>query len=118
MKRTAEFVLGLIGGILGIIIAFITLVGAISLLLGNEPVEGIEIAFTVIYTIGLILSIVGLVFACRVNKNSKVSGIMMIIAGVGVFLCNVLNVASLILFLIAGIMCLTRKMESENEKII
>lgn len=117
MKRTAEFVLGLIGGIFGIITTLISFVGAGFVPLASKNVEKTVTLVMATNFIGIALSITGLVFACRVNKNSNVSGIMMIIAGVGVFLCNFFNVIPLILFLIAGIMCLARKVETQNEQI-
>lgn len=61
--------------------------------------------------IATILAIIAIVFACLVNKKTKLSGIVMIITGVGLFLCNFFNIISTILLLIAGIMSLVRKIE-------
>ena len=61
----------------------------------------------------ILIAIIAIVFACLVNKKTKLSGIVMIITGVGLFLCNFFNIISTILLLIAGIMSLVRK----NEKI-
>ena len=107
MKRTAEFVLGLIGGILGALISFPTFI-----FMGFMPVtDSFSTIAWVTNGIATVIAIVAIVFVCLVNKKTKLSGIMMIITGVGLFLCNFFNIISTILLLIAGIMSLVRKIK-------
>ena len=98
MKRTAEFVLGLIGSIWAILIAIGTI-----FISGFAPVTN-ELAGTAMITnsIGLISAICAVIFACLVNSKTKVSGIV-------VFLTNFIQIIPAILLIIAGVMCLTRK---------
>lgn len=110
MKRTAEFVLGLIGGIIGLFISLPTFI-----LMGFAPVyDTITSIAWVTNGIATVLAIVAIVFACLVNKKTKLSGILMIITGVGLFLCNFLNIIPAILLLVAGIMSLARKVEKDT----
>ena len=108
MKRTAEFVLGLIGSIWAILIAIGTI-----FISGFAPVTN-ELAGTAMITnsIGLISAICAVIFACLVNSKTKVSGIIMTVCGIvvlGVFLTNFIQIIPAILLIIAGVMCLTRK---------
>lgn len=105
MKRTAEFVLGLIGSIWAILIAMGTI-----FISGFAPVTN-ELAGTAMITnsIGLISAICAVIFACLVNSKTKVSGIIMTVCGIVVFLTNFIQIIPAILLIIAGVMCLTRK---------
>lgn len=106
MKRTPEFVLGLIGSIWAMLIAIGT-----TFISGFAPVTN-SLAGTAMITniVGTIGAIVALIFACLVNSKTKASGITMTICGVIVFLTNFLQIIPAILLVIAGIMCLARKM--------
>jgi len=106
MKRTPEFVLGLIGSIWSTLVAFATFVFA-----GFLPVTN-ELAGTAMLTnvLGVIAGIVSIVFACMVNSKTKVSGIILTVCGVVIFLTNFFQIIPCILLLISGIMCLTRKL--------
>ncbi|MED1557081.1 DUF4064 domain-containing protein [Bacillus paramycoides] len=74
MKRTPEFVLGLIGGILGMIISIILIVVAINIM------EGFDYKLLAYYSIILTVQIGLFVLACLVNKvNNKVYGVCMIV---------------------------------------
>ncbi len=105
MKRTAEFVLGLIGSIWAILIAIGTI-----FISGFAPVTN-ELAGTAMITnsIGLISAICAVISACLVNSKTKVSGIIMTVCGIVVFLTNFIQIIPAILLIIAGVMCLTRK---------
>lgn len=105
MKRTPEFVLGLIGSIW----IMLTAIGTIFIS-GFAPVTN-ELAGTAMLTnvVGLIGGICAIIFACLVNSRTKVSGITMTICGIIAFLTNFLQIIPAILLVIAGIMCLTRK---------
>ena len=105
MKRTVEFVLGLIGSILGLLIAVPTFV-----LMGFMPVTDTlsSIAFFT-NIIGAIIAIIAIVFSCLINKYVKVSSVVLIITSIGLLLTNLLQIIPFILLLIAGIMGLVRK---------
>ncbi len=60
-------------------------------------------------SIGLISAICAVIFACLVNSKTKVSGIIMTVCGIVVFLTNFIQIIPAILLIIAGVMCLTRK---------
>ncbi|HDX9654372.1 hypothetical protein COM65_19320 [Bacillus wiedmannii] len=107
MKRTTEFVLGLIGGIFGIICAFIALmIGGMGAAFEAEGAESI---------IGLgwgavALSILGIVGCVVVKKNAKVGGIMMTVAAIGGFICiSIFYLLPGVLLLIGGLMGIFRK---------
>ncbi|MFE7910825.1 DUF4064 domain-containing protein, partial [Bacillus mobilis] len=84
MKRTTEFILGLIGGIFGILCAFIALfiggVGAAVEADGANQIIGLGWA-------AVALSILGIVGCVMVKSKAKVGGIMMTIAAIGGFIC-------------------------------
>lgn len=74
LKRTPEFVLGLIGGILGMIISIVLIVVAINIM------EGFDYKLLAYYSIILVVQIGLFVLACLVNKvNNKVYGVCMIV---------------------------------------
>ncbi|HDR8452639.1 hypothetical protein ABE48_21480 [Bacillus thuringiensis] len=74
MKRTPEFVLGLIGGILGIIISIILIVVAFNIM------EGVDYELLAYYSIILTVQIGLFILSCLVNKvNNKVYGVCMIV---------------------------------------
>ncbi len=85
MKRTAEFILGLIGGCLFSLIALIGFIGAI--LYGSEPfsilsTSGEEAVVVSSAVIVLLLSLLGLFGAIFVNRKNTLSGILMLVSGV------------------------------------
>lgn len=107
MKRTAEFVLGLIGGIFGIICAFIALLiggmGAAFEAEGANTIIGLGWG-----AVGL--SILGIVGSVMVRGKAKVGGIMMTIAAIGGFICiSIFFLLPGILLLIGGLMGIFRK---------
>lgn len=107
MKRTTEFVLGLIGDIFGIIFAFIALmIGGMGAAFDAEGADSI---------IGLswgavALSILGIVGCIVVKKNAKVGGNMMTVAAIGGFICiSIVYLLPGVLLLIGGLMEIFRK---------
>ncbi|SIR94931.1 Protein of unknown function [Bacillus cereus] len=107
MKRTAEFVLGLIGGIFGIICAFIALLiggmGAAFEAEGANTIIGLGWG-----AVGL--SILGIVGSVMVRGKAKVGGIMMTIAAIGGFICiSIFFLLPGVLLLIGGLMGIFRK---------
>ncbi|MGG0721896.1 DUF4064 domain-containing protein [Bacillus mycoides] len=107
MKRTAEFVLGLIGGIFGVICAFIALMiggmGAAFEAEGANTIIGLGWS-----AVGL--SILGIVGSVMVRSKAKVGGIMMTIAAIGGFICiSIFYLLPGVLLLIGGLMGIFRK---------
>ncbi|PEM15194.1 hypothetical protein CN616_22810 [Bacillus toyonensis] len=107
MKRTAEFVLGLIGGIFGIICAFVALLiggmGAAFEADGANTIIGLGWG-----AVGL--SILGIVGSVMVRSKAKAGGIMMTIAAIGGFICiSLIYLLPGVLLLIGGLMGIFRK---------
>ncbi|WP_114555727.1 DUF4064 domain-containing protein [Bacillus sp. K6W] len=107
MKRTAEFVLGLIGGIFGIICAFVALLiggmGAAFEADGANTVIGLGWG-------AVALSILGIVGSVMVRSKAKVGGIMMTVAAIGGFICiSIIYLLPGVLLLIGGLMSIFRK---------
>ena len=107
MKRTAEFVLGLIGGIFGIICAFGALMiggmGAAFEADGANTVIGLGWG-------AVALSILGIVGSVMVRSKAKVGGIMMTVAAIGGFICiSIIYLLPGVLLLIGGLMGIFRK---------
>ncbi|MFJ8531494.1 DUF4064 domain-containing protein [Bacillus sp. NPDC094106] len=107
MKRTTEFVLGLIGGIFGILCAFIALfIGGIASAMeadGANSVIGLG-------WLAVLLSILGIVGSVVVRSNAKAGGIMMTIAAIGGFICvSFVYILPAVLLLIGGLMGIFRK---------
>ncbi|HFJ9472414.1 DUF4064 domain-containing protein [Bacillus cereus group sp. MYBKT111-2] len=107
MKRTAEFVLGLIGGIFGIICAFVALLiggmGAAFEADGANTVIGLGWG-------AVALSVLGIVGSVMVRSKAKVGGIMMTVAAIGGFVCiSIIYLLPGVLLLIGGLMGIFRK---------
>lgn len=107
MKRTPEFVLGLIGSIMATVTnaLFVVVVGFLSVTSEASQVWGV-------FWIGLLLSIVAIVMSCLVNRMAKICGVFLIILAIMIEIFNLWNIIPFILLLIAGIMCLARKVEA------
>ncbi|WJE55166.1 hypothetical protein QRE66_08320 [Bacillus cereus] len=95
------------GGIFGIICAFIALmIGGMGAAFETEGADSI---------IGLgwgavALSILGIVGSVVVKKNAKVGGIMMTVAAIGGFICiSIIYLLPEVLLLIGGLMGIFRK---------
>jgi hypothetical protein len=99
---TVEFILGLIGGIIGF------LAGAFAIMFG-----GLASAFAVkgasdIVGLGMgaiLFSIIGIIGAAIVKSRTKIAGYLMIISAIGGLICiSAFYILSFILLIIAGIM--------------
>jgi len=107
MKRTTEFVLGLIGGIFGIISGFIAMmIGGIGGAVGANGAS----------TVGhlgmaaILLSVLGIVGAVMMNSKAKIGAWFMVIASVGGFISvSMFYILPGILLIIAGLMGLLRR---------
>jgi len=107
LKRTTEFVLGLIGGIFGVFGAIIALfIGGVDAAISSSGTSDI---------IGLgwgavILSILGIVGSVVVKGKAKLGGIFMLVSAIGGFICiSLFYLLPGILLLIAGLMGILRK---------
>lgn len=107
MKRTGEFVLGLIGGIIGILAGLSgTFLGALAQAFNVDQAGTVSTAAWV----AVLLSVIGLIGACIVKRRTMLASIFMLVAGIGGFIClSMLYIVPGILLLIAGIMGLVRK---------
>jgi hypothetical protein len=113
MKRTAEFVLGLLGGIFGVIGAtFALFVGGIGAAFNAEgagTVSGLGWA-------AVVFSILGIVASVMVRSRPKASGIMFLIAGIGgIISISAAYILPGVLLIIAGILSLARKEKALNK---
>lgn len=107
MNRTAEFVLGLIGGIFGFIAAILALmVGGIDAAFsdsGTSEVTGLGWAAFLFSALAIVGSVV-------VRSKPKVGGILLIISAIGGFISIFMfYLISAVLIIIAGIMGVVRK---------
>lgn len=73
---------------------------------------GLTVIFSII---ALVLGIALIVFAVLIKRNAKVFGILTLVAGVvGFFLVGLLWIVPGVLAVIAGIMCLARKVPTDT----
>jgi hypothetical protein len=107
MKRTTEFVLGLLGGIFGFLAAIMALF-----------IGGVDAAFNSSGTsevIGLgwgaiILSIVGIIGSVVVKFKAKTGGIFMLVSAIGGVICiSMFYILPALLLFIGGLMGVFRK---------
>jgi len=105
MKRTTEFVLGLIGGIFGIISGVIALmIGGLGSALGGASTVGSLGVWAIV------LSILGIVGASIVSSKSRLGGIFMTVAAIGGTICiSMFYILPGILLIISGLMALIKK---------
>ena len=104
---TVEFILGLIGGIIGFFAGFaaIAIGGLASAFSVNGGSDIIGLGFGAI-----IFSIIGIVGAAIVKSKTKIAGYLMIISAIGGILCiSAFYTLSFILLIIGGIMAVRYK---------
>lgn len=105
--RTAEFVLGLLGGIFGVLASIGALfIGGLGAALGAQgagQVGGLSIG-------ALIFSALGIVGCVLVRTKAKVGGLLMTVAAIGGIICiSAFYIIPGALLIIAGLMGLIRK---------
>ncbi|EAD5703353.1 TPA: DUF4064 domain-containing protein [Listeria innocua] len=127
--RKPEFILTLIAGITGIIAGITGIAGGgiLAALSGSEELSGAVTMSTtdtealaaaggfavILSAIALVIGIALIVFAVLIKRNAKVFGILTLVAGVGgFFLVSLLWIVPGVLAVIAGIMCLARKVQT------
>jgi hypothetical protein len=115
MKRTAEFVLGLMGGIFGIISGIMALMlGGIGTAVGSGS-GGLG----TLGTWAIVLSVLGIVGACMVSGKAKLGGWFMLIAAIGgTISVSFFYILPGLLLLIGGLMSLIRKDRSTIEVVV
>jgi len=111
MKRTTEFVLGLLGGIFGffgaVIALFIGGVDAAFSSSGDSEIIGLGWA-------GILFSILGIVGSALVKGKPKLGGIFMLVSAIGGLISiSFFYILSFVLLMIAGLMGLIRKNKKE-----
>lgn len=100
MSRTAELVLGIIGGIFGILAGFFAMfVGGLGQAFGlaeAEMVTGLGFG-------AIILGVIGIIGGAIANKNNKAAGGLMLISGIGGFIAvSAFWIISGILLIVGG----------------
>lgn len=105
-SRVAEMVLGIIGGVFGIIAGIIAMAigGAAQAFTGDDGgIGGLGIGC-------IIVSILGLIFSCIINKSRVLFGILILVCGIlNIVFISYLGILSGILIGVAGILALVRK---------
>ena len=113
LKRTAEFIVGLIGGILGLLMSFLCFIGIISYTNSGDS----ESSYLIItFGIALMIQIGLLVLTCCVNKiNNIVYGICMIVLSViSLFLSLFALNLAVILQIISGALAFRTLQQKSN----
>jgi len=111
MKRTTEFVLGLLGGIFGFGAAFFALFFGVV----DEAVSGSSSEVTGLGWAALLFSVLAIVGSIVVKFKAKVGGILMLLAAIGGFISvSLFYVLPGLLLLIAGLMGIFRKEKREE----
>jgi len=108
MNRTAEFILGLLGGIVGLFFSIgLTILGGL--------LTDFEMIMMVIGLLSVVFSILGIVGSIIVKSKPKKGGILMLISAVGGSVCLIqLFAMSWLFLLIAGLMGIFRKGKTEK----
>jgi len=112
MKRTTEFVLGLIGGIFGVFSGFFgMIIGGVDAAFsasGQSDIIGLGVG-------AIILSILGIIGSVVVKFKPKLGGMFMTIAAIGGIICiSMFYILPGILLIIGGLMGLFRKNKEIN----
>lgn len=107
MNRTTEFVLGLIGGILGVPIAFLALfIGGIGSAAGEADGDTV----IMLGWLAVFVSIIGIIGSVLVKFKPKFGGVLLLLSGiVGFIAVSFFWILSGVLLIISGLMGLIRK---------
>jgi hypothetical protein len=104
---TVEFILGLLGGIIGFLAGFVAIavgsLGSAFAVNGASTVVGLGLG-------AIVFSIIGIIGAAIVKSKTKLAGYLMIISAIGGLICiSAFYILSFILLIIAGIMAVRYK---------
>ena len=117
LKRTAEFVIGLIGGILGLLLSIFIVIGSVSYTNSQTSFGGIDEYIIITSSMAFIIQVGLLVLACCVNKiNNRIYGICMIVFSIiSLFLGLFMLLIPVILQIISGALAFrTLKQEAHS----
>ncbi len=107
MSRKTEFTWGLIGGIIGVIVAFIAL--AIGGVAGAFNAEGASMVVSLGW-FALLFAIIGIVGGALVKNHTKVGGWLMIVGAIGgIISISIFYILPCVLLIIGGLMALIKK---------
>jgi len=112
VKRTTEFVLGLLGGIFGFFGAvFALIIGGVDAALsssGTSEIIGLGWGAMLFAILGIIASVV-------VRSTAKVGGALLLVSGIGGLICiSFYYILPAVLLVIAGLMGLIKKNKPIN----
>ncbi len=106
-SRTAEMILGIMGGVFGII------AGVFSFLMGGFDSAINNTSSSSFFGLGfgcVVASIVAIILVCMINKNRVVMGWLIIVCGIlNIVFVSAFGVLSGVLIIVAGILALIRK---------
>ncbi|USS39380.1 DUF4064 domain-containing protein [Latilactobacillus sakei] len=106
-SRTAEMILGIMGGVFGII------AGVFSFLMGGFDSAINNTSSSSLFGLGfgcVVASIVAIILVCMINKNRVVMGWLIIVCGIlNIVFVSAFGVLSGVLIIVAGILALIRK---------
>ena len=106
-SRTAEMILGIMGGVFGII------AGVFSFLMGGFDSAINNTSSSSLFGLGfgcVVASIVAIILVCMINKNRVVMGWLIIVCGIlNIVFVSAFGVLSGVLTIVAGILALIRK---------
>lgn len=106
-SRTAEMILGIMGGVFGII------AGVFSFLMGGFDSAINNTSSSSLFGLGfgcVVASIVAIILVCMINKNRVVMGWLIIVCGIlNIVFVLAFGVLSGVLIIVAGILALIRK---------
>ncbi|MBC6972458.1 DUF4064 domain-containing protein [Bacillus sp. Xin] len=114
MKRKIEFILGIIGGILGILISllimFIGYLNELGPVLESSTGEVPTNKNMILGLISLVISILGIVGSMLIKTKEGIGSLIMIVAAISGFICiSVLYILPGIFLLISSLMIIFRK---------
>lgn len=118
--RTLEFVLGLIGGIVGIILSLLVVLGGgvianLGLGVGEDALGG---AIMLTGILAIVASVLGIVGSIVVRKKGLAGGIIMVIAAVGGFIClSTGYLIPAIILAVAGLLGIFRKVQAADNSV-
>lgn len=106
-SRTAEMILGIMGGVFGII------AGVFSFLMGGFDSAINNTSSSSLFGLGfgcVVASIAAIILVCMINKNRVVMGWLIIVCGIlNIVFVSAFGVLSGVLIIVAGILALIRK---------
>lgn len=109
MKRLLEFILGLIGAVIGVFTAF----EGICLMIVGQVVNDELFSFLglISNSIGIFISVLAIICTCFIEKKTKMISKLLIICGILLFLTNFYQTIPATLLIVGGCVGLKRKVD-------